>query len=303
MTPAGGPPAALSWRTARRSITLERAAVVGILNITPDSFSDGGRHFDAAAAVRAAHAMKAAGADLLDVGGESTRPGAQQPDEAEELRRVVPVIERLVAEVGLPVSVDTRRATVARQALAAGAEVVNDVSALAHDAAMAGVVAESGAGVILMHMRGTPETMDSLARYDDVVTAVESELMECRDAAVAAGIKPQHIVLDPGLGFAKTGAHNLLLIDQVQRLAALGHPVMLGPSRKRFLGALSGKEPADRDAATAAACVAGRLRGAHLFRVHDVAAAREALDVADAVLGSRAALSIPLSPHPTVPRL
>ncbi len=285
MTPAGSAPAALAWRTARRSLTLDRAAVVGILNVTPDSFSDGGRHFAAAAAVAAARAMQHAGAAIIDVGGESTRPGARQPDEAEELRRVIPVIEQ-IAGLGLPISVDTRRAGVARAALRAGAEIVNDVSGLAHDAGMAAVVAEAGAGLILMHMRGTPETMDQLARYGDVVAEVCAELVARRDAAVAAGITPQAIVLDPGLGFAKNTGHNLTLIDQVSRIAALGHPVLLGPSRKRFLGALTGKEAPDRDAATAAACVVGRLRGAHLFRVHDVAAAREALTVADAVLSA-----------------
>jgi dihydropteroate synthase len=289
VTPAGGgSPAVLSWRTARRSLTLDRAAVVGILNVTPDSFSDGGRHFAAADAVAAARAMQAAGADIIDVGGESTRPGARQPEEAEELRRVIPVIEQIAGQGGggVPVSVDTRRASVARAALAAGAEIVNDVSALTHDAGMAAVVAEAGAGLILMHMRGTPETMDEHARYGDVVAEVCAELVARRDAAVAAGIKPQAIVLDPGLGFAKTTRHNLTLIDQVPRIAALGHPVLLGPSRKRFLGALTGKDAPERDPATAAACVVGRLRGAHLFRVHDVASAREALNVADAILAA-----------------
>ena len=305
MTPAGGgvpSPAALAWRTARRSLTLDRAVVVGILNVTPDSFSDGGRHFQAAAAVAAARAMRDAGADIIDVGGESTRPGARQPQEAEELRRVIPVIEQ-IAGLGVPISVDTRRASVAQAALGAGAEIVNDVSALAHDPAMAAVVAAAGAGLILMHMRGTPETMDQHARYGDVVAEVCAELGARRDAAVAAGITPQAIVLDPGLGFAKRSEHNLTLIDQVPRLAALGHPVLLGPSRKRFLGDLTGKAAPDRDAATAAACVAGRLRGAHLFRVHDVASAREALNVADAVLGAGDVLSVPPSPRPPVPRL
>jgi dihydropteroate synthase len=278
------PPAAHSWRTARRSLALGRSAVLGILNVTPDSFSDGGRHLALADAARAALAMREAGADVLDVGGESTRPGAAQPDEREELRRVIPVIERLVTEVGLPVSVDTRRAGVARAALAAGAEIVNDVSGLTHDPAMAALVAGSGAGVVIMHMRGTPTTMDDLATYDDVVAEVAAELAGRRDAALAAGIDPEQIVLDPGLGFAKTAEQSLTLLAHVDRIAALGHPVMVGPSRKRFLGALTGRPVEDRDRATAAACVAGRLCGASLFRVHDVALAREALDVADGVL-------------------
>jgi dihydropteroate synthase len=229
------------WRTARRVLSLRRSCVVGILNVTPDSFSDGGRHFDLEAAVAGARAMQAAGAHVLDVGGESTRPGAAQPDEAEELRRVVPVVRRVVGETGLPVSVDTRRSRVAEAALEAGAEIVNDVS-------------------------------------------VAAELAERRDRALAGGIARGGVVLDPGLGFAKGPAHNLALLDRLASIVGLGHPVMVGPSRKRFLGAATGRPVDQRDAATAAACVAARLRGAQLFRVHDVAAAREALAVADAVL-------------------
>ncbi len=280
------PPAATSWRTARRVLTLDRARVVGILNVTPDSFSDGGRHFAPADAVAAAQRMRAAGADLLDVGGESTRPDAVAPEPAVELRRVVPVIERIVAEVGLPVSVDTRRASVARAALAAGAEIVNDVSGLAHDPGMAALVAETGAGVIVMHMRGEPATMDRLAVYDDVVAEVARELAVQRDRALAFGVAPEAIVLDPGLGFAKTAEQSLALLAGLEALAALGHPVLVGPSRKRFLGAVTGRPVAERDAATAAACVAARLQGASLFRVHDVAAAKEALAVADAILSA-----------------
>jgi len=280
------PPAAHSWRTARRALPLARAGVIGILNITPDSFSDGGRHFAAADAVRAALLMREAGADILDVGGESTRPGAQPPEEREELRRVLPVIEALAAEVGLPVSVDTRRASVARAALAAGAEIVNDVSGLTHDPAMARTVAEAGAGVVLMHMRGTPETMRHLAVYGDVVAEVATELAERRDAALAAGIAAESVVLDPGLGFAKTTEHNLSLLARLDRLVGLGHPVLVGPSRKRFLGAVTGRALNERDGATAAVCALARAQGAALFRVHDVRGTREALDVADAVLAA-----------------
>ena len=276
--------AARTWRTARRSLPLERSLVVGILNVTPDSFSDGGRHFEADAAVRAGARMREAGADILDVGGESTRPGASSPDEAEELRRVIPVIARLAREVGLPVSVDTRRSGVARRALEAGAEIMNDVSGLTHDPAMAAAVAGAGAGVVLMHMRGEPATMDALARYDDVAAEVVAELAARRDDALRAGVPAEAIALDPGLGFAKNVEHNLGLLYRLDQLVALGHPVMVGPSRKRFLGAVTGRDVGARDAATAAACVVARLGGAVLFRVHDVAAAREALDVADAVL-------------------
>jgi len=272
------------WRTARRGIPLDRPRILGILNVTPDSFSDGGRLATVDDAVRAGAAMREAGADVLDVGGESTRPGASAPDEAEERRRVVPVVERLAREVGLPVSVDTRRAAVAAAALDAGAEIVNDVSALSHDPGMAGLVAARGAGVVLMHMRGTPETMDEEALYDDVAIEVAAELAARRDAALAAGVGRDRVVLDPGLGFAKNAEQNYVIVNRLETLVALGQPVLIGPSRKRFLGAATGRPVGERDAATAAACVAARLRGAALFRVHDVAAAREALAVADAVL-------------------
>lgn len=272
------------WRTARRSLPLDTSLVVGIINVTPDSFSDGGRHFDPDDAVRAGLLMREAGADVLDVGGESTRPGASQPDEAEELRRVIPVIERLVWEVGLPVSVDTRRSGVARRAIEAGAEIVNDVSGLTSDPEMARAVADTGAGVVIMHLRGEPATMDAHARYGDVAAEVAGELSERRGRALIAGVAPEAIVLDPGLGFAKNVEHNLTLLNRLDAIVALNHPVMVGPSRKRFLGAVTGSGVAERDAATAAACVAARFRGASLFRVHDVAAAREALTVADAIL-------------------
>ena len=272
------------WRTARRTIQLERPCVMGILNVTPDSFSDGGRLATVDDALRAAEALRDAGADVLDVGGESTRPGAGAVDAAEERRRVVPVIRRLVAEVGLPVSVDTRRASIAAEALAAGAEIVNDVSALQFDPAMAGVVGAAGAGVVLMHMRGTPETMDAAATYADVAPEVAAELAVRRDAALAAGIAREAIVLDPGIGFAKTVEQSFSLVNRLASFVALGQPVLVGPSRKRFLGAATGRPVHERDAATAALCVAARLRGAKIFRVHDVRLVREALAVADAVL-------------------
>jgi dihydropteroate synthase len=275
-----------AWRTARRSIPLERSCLVGILNVTPDSFSDGGRHLAPADALEGARAMQQAGAAILDVGGESTRPGAGAPDEAEELRRVVPVVQALAAEIALPVSVDTRRSRVAEAALAAGAEIVNDVSGLTHDPRMAGVVRDAGAGVVIMHMRGDPATMDAHATYRDVAAEVAAELAERRDRALEAGIAREAIVLDPGLGFAKRAEHNFAVLDRLASVTALGHPVMVGPSRKRFLGAATGAPVDRRDAATAAACVAARLRGARLFRVHDVGAAREALAVADAMLGA-----------------
>ena len=269
-------------------LTLDRPRVMGVLNLTPDSFSDGGALPDVDAAVVRGRALAAAGADLLDVGGESTRPGAAEVAAEDEVARVVPVVRALRAAVDLPLSIDTRKAAVAREALAAGAAAVNDVSGLA-DPEMAGVVARSGAGLVVMHMRGTPETMQELARYGDVVAEVAEELGASLRRAAAAGIPPERIVVDPGIGFAKTAEQNLALVAGAGSLARrLGRPVLLGPSRKAFLGMLLGGVPAaERDAGTVGACVAGLARGARLFRVHDVRAARHALDVAEAVLRIR----------------
>jgi dihydropteroate synthase len=260
-----------------------RPLVMGILNVTPDSFSDGGRFRMPGPALSRARQLVAEGADLVDVGGESTRPGAAPVSAAEEAERVVGLVETLKRELDALVSVDTRKAEVARLALAAGADVVNDVSGLG-DPEMAGVLAAADCGAVLMHMRGTPETMQSLAVYGDVAEEVAAELSATLARAVAAGIDAERVVLDPGIGFAKTAAQNLALIGGIGRVAALGRPVLLGPSRKRFLGELLGGAPPEaRDAATVGACVAGLARGARLFRVHEVRAARQALDAADAV--------------------
>ncbi|MBW3569832.1 MAG: dihydropteroate synthase [Gemmatimonadetes bacterium] len=258
---------------------------MGILNVTPDSFSDGGRFLDPARAVEQARRMAREGADLVDVGGESTRPGAPAVSADEEAARVVPVVRAIHDVLDLPVSVDTRKAAVAREALAAGADVVNDVSGLG-DAEMARVVAPSGAGLVLMHMRGTPQTMQRLTDYGDVVDDVAAELAESLARADAAGIARDRVVLDPGIGFAKTAEQNLELIASLERIQArLGRPLLLGASRKSFIGALLGGVAARaRDAGTVGACVAGLARGARLFRVHDVRGARHALDVAWSVL-------------------
>lgn len=274
-----------TWSIRGRVIALDGPLVMGILNLTPDSFSDGGRFLALDDAVRRARQMAAEGADLIDMGGESTRPGAPEVSADEEAARVVPVLRALRDAVDLPLSVDTRKAMVAAEALAAGAHVVNDVSGLG-DPGMAEVVAPSGAGLVLMHMRGTPATMQSRTDYADVVDDVAAELAEPLARGEAAGIDRGRIVLDPGIGFAKTAEQNLELIASVRRLEArLGRPVLLGPSRKSFIGALLGGIPAEeRDAGTVGACVAGLARGARLFRVHDVRGARQALDVAWAVL-------------------
>ncbi len=279
------------WDTARGAVALDRPILVGILNVTPDSFSDGGRYTGRDAALAHAEELLAAGATVLDVGGESTRPGRTESVPLdEELRRVVPVVEALARSYpALVISVDTVKAPVADAALTAGAAVVNDVSALRLDPGMAGVVAAAGAGAILMHSRGSLLEIASYQHADyagDVVGQVIGELRAAIATATGAGISPGAIVLDPGFGFSKTVEQNVLLFDQLDALQALGRPVLVGPSRKRFLGSLTGLPPEERDRATATACALAWERGARLFRVHAVAAAREALALAVAMGGS-----------------
>jgi dihydropteroate synthase len=277
-----------AWQTARGAVLLDRPVLVGILNVTPDSFSDGGRFTGIEAALAHVEAMLAAGATIVDLGGESTRPGRTEavPTE-EELRRVVPVVEALVRRFpDLVISVDTVKAGVARACLSAGAAAVNDVSALRLDRDMAAAVSAAKAGVILMHSRGPILELSSYRHADyggDVVGVVLAELRAALALASAAGIAPEATVLDPGFGFSKTAEQNLLLFDQLPALQALGRPLLVGPSRKRFLGAVTGAPPEERDRATATACALAWERGARLFRVHDVALAREALAVVQAV--------------------
>ncbi len=274
---------ATGWRHRRGSIGLSTPILIGVLNVTPDSFSDGGLHLDPRRAVERAAEMVAEGAQVIDVGGESTRPGAIGIDAASEIERVLPVVEALRSRFDLPISIDTRRARVARAALAAGADIVNDISALG-DPEMAEVVADAGAGVILMHMRGSPESMQDDPWYGDVAAEVTEVLRSRLDYALRAGIAPECVALDPGIGFGKTYPHNLELIARLDLLAACGRPIVLGASRKAFLGALiGGAPPAGRAVATAAACVVGLLNGASIFRVHDVKVVREALQVAEAI--------------------
>ncbi len=268
------------WAISGAEISLEQPVIIGIVNVTPDSFSDGGQFDTVERAVAHAEKLKADGCRLLDVGGESTRPGAPPVAAADEIARVVPVIAELVRRGLGPLSVDTRKAPVARAALDAGAAVVNDVSGLAFDPALAATVAEAGSGVIVMHMRGTPDTMDELARYGHVAAEVAGELESAAGRALAAGIPDERIVVDPGFGFAKTPAQNLRLLDELATIVGLGYPVAVGPSRKRFLGAATGRPVEDRDRATAVACALAWERGARLFRVHDVATTREALSLA-----------------------
>lgn len=269
----------------------DRCGVMGVVNVTPDSFSDGGRWFDTTAAVKHGLDLAAEGADLIDVGGESTRPGASRVDESEELRRVIPVVRGLASE-GVTVSVDTMRARVAAQAVAAGAVLVNDVSGGLADPDMVPVVAEAGTPFVVMHWRGFSETMNSLAVYDDVVAEVVAELRTRVDAVIEGGIAPERLVIDPGLGFAKQAAHDLALVAHIAELRALGRPLLVAASRKRFLGhvlAGAGSTPPparERDAATAAVSALAAQAGAWAVRVHEVRATADAVRVARAVEGA-----------------
>ena len=277
------------WRTSRRAFDLtHRGVIMGVINVTPDSFSDGGAFNDAEAAI--AHSLRLAeeGAEILDIGGESTRPGSEAVPIEEELRRVIPVIEKLAGRTSAALSIDTSKAAVARAAVEAGAEIINDVTALRGDEAMAGVAAATGAGVMLMHMRGTPRTMQKDPHYDDVVREVADFLAERLAAARAAGIAADRLAIDPGIGFGKTVEHNLQLIAALGTFAELGCPVALGVSRKSFLATAAGcPEMADRDAPTAVLTSLGRELGARIFRVHAVRLNVQALRMTEAILGEK----------------
>ena len=256
---------------------------MGVVNATPDSFSDGGQYLARDAAFAQAERLAEDGADILDLGGESTRPGAPDVPPDEEIARVVPVIGALRSRgVQLPISIDTRKAEVARAALDAGADLVNDVSALA-DPALAALVAERQVPVVLMHTRGTPADMQSRAVYGDVVEEVASELSAALARAEAAGVRREQVILDPGIGFAKTAEHSLILLGAIPRLRALGRPLLVGPSRKSFIGAVTGAGVSERLPGTLAAVAAAVLAGAEFIRVHDIAPARQAGLVAAAI--------------------
>jgi dihydropteroate synthase len=274
------------WRCRERTITLgERTLIMGILNVTPDSFSDGGRFHDMDDAVRHVLQMEADGADIIDIGGESTRPGAQPVDEKEELARVIPVIAACATKVRIPVSVDTYKSTVAKQAIEAGAVIVNDISGLRYDPRLAPLVATTGAGIVLMHIKGTPRNMQQDPQYNNLLEDIRLYLQQSREMAVSAGVAGDSIVIDPGIGFGKRMEHNFQIIQELASLAVLKCPILVGPSRKSFIGNTL-KLPVDqRVEGTAAAVTACILNGAHIVRVHDVKEMKRVAVIADAIRG------------------
>jgi dihydropteroate synthase len=285
---------AMDWQTAHHRIDLAKPRVMGIVNVTPDSFSDGGRHADTAAAIAHARRLVAEGADLLDIGGESTRPGAAPVSVDEELARVLPVIAG-TRELGVPLSVDTLKPEVMRAAIAAGVDIVNDVQALRRPGALEAVAASPSVGVCLMHMRGDPRTMQQQTAYDDVVDEVATFLRGRLAALVEAGIAAGRVVLDPGIGFGKTVDQNLALLRRQRELLALGRPLLVGWSRKSTLGVVTGRAVDQRQPASIAAALAAVAQGARIVRVHDVAATVDALKLWDAA----GLLSVPeCAPHP-----
>jgi dihydropteroate synthase len=265
----------------------ERPLLMGIVNVTPDSFSDGGCYFDSEAAVAHAIRLVEEGADLLDIGAESTRPGAVPIDATEELRRLIPVVTRVAKAVSVPISVDTSKACVAKAAIEAGAAIVNDVTALRGDPAMVDVVAQAEAGLVLMHMKGSPQTMQEAPQYRDVVEDVAVFLSERAQHAIERGVARNRIILDPGIGFGKVLVQNLDLLAHLPRFTQLGYPLLVGPSRKSFIGQLTGQPVQDRAWGTAAVVALAVEQGAQILRVHDVAAMRDVVQVAFAIVRRR----------------
>jgi dihydropteroate synthase len=274
------------WKIRTRSLILgDRTLIMGVLNVTPDSFSDGGRNADPDRAYARALELEDEGADLIDIGAESTRPGSQRVSEAEELRRLVPVLKRLRGKLRTPISVDTYKAAVAVKALEYDAEIINDPSALTFDPHLARVAADGDAGLVLNHMRGTPETWAKLPSMKDVMGTIARELDASISRARRSGMEPERIVIDPGIGFGKRKEQNSEILARLETLAALGRPLLVGPSRKQFLGQSDERE---REFATAAAVTACILKGVHIVRVHDVKAMLPAAQVADAILAAEA---------------
>jgi dihydropteroate synthase len=275
----------LEWHLRDRILKLDRPPLImGIVNVTPDSFSDGGRFATTEAAVAHGLELAAEGADILDIGGESTRPGAEAVTLDEELRRVVPVVEALAGQVSIPLSVDTSKAEVARRCLQAGAHIINDVTALAGDSDMAGVVRGTGAGVVLMHMQGTPKTMQAAPHYDDVIAELLRFFQERLHDVTGCGIAAERIVIDPGIGFGKTGKHNLEILARLMEFQALWRPLLLGVSRKAFIGKILERPTGDRLAGSLAAVLYAQSKNAvQIVRVHDVRATKDAVTVFAAI--------------------
>ena len=273
-------------KTSRRKLTLgNKTLIMGILNVTPDSFSDGGLFYSQQKAVEHGLQMAAEGADIIDIGGESTRPGAMSVTASVELKRVLPVIESLVQQAKVPISIDTKKAQVAREAIAVGAEIVNDISALNGDKKMATAIKETGAAVVLMHMRGTPQNMQKgNLVYADIMGEIIAYLKKSSQTAVKAGIEKDCLVIDPGIGFGKTPEDNYKIIKSLSELKGLGMPVMVGTSRKSFIGKLTGGEPRQRLEGTAATVAAAIMNGCHIVRVHDVAAMKKVAAITDAIV-------------------
>ncbi len=278
---------ATTWRLRTRTLELpRRPLVMGILNVTPDSFSDGGQFFDAGAAIKHALRLLDEGADILDIGGESTRPNSTAVAPEEELRRVIPVIEAVRRErTEAIISIDTSKAAVASEAISRGAEIINDITGLIGDEAMTELAVASGVGLVAMHMQGTPQTMQDQPRYEDVVREIHEFLRQRRDALLAAGIERERICLDPGIGFGKTNEHNITLMSNCRAFHDLGCPLLVGHSRKAFVGKLIGDKAADRTAGTIGGALALAAQGVQIIRVHDVAAVRQALILFEACGG------------------
>lgn len=283
----------MEWGSHRLELG-RRTCVMGVVNVTPDSFSDGGRFLDSRAAIDQGLRLAAAGADIIDVGGESTRPFSEPVPADEEIQRVVPVIAALAKTIRIPISIDTTKAAVARRALEAGAAMINDITALRSDAGLGALAAESGVPVVLMHMQGEPRTMQVAPRYDDLVAEIRLFLQQAADAAEERGVPRARLIVDPGIGFGKTAEHNLELIRRLPEFAGLGLPLLVGPSRKAFIRRLV-KPEGDQDISpdhpavetgTQAAVAAAILKGAHIVRVHDVANTLATVKVADAIMNS-----------------
>jgi dihydropteroate synthase len=280
---------AIAWSVAGEELDISSGALVGVLNVTPDSFSDGGEFFDVADAIAHGCQMARDGADILDIGGESTRPGADPVGAVEEMRRVLPVIERLAGRTPVLISIDTYKSAVTREAVRRGASIVNDISGLQYDPALAGAVAETGAALVLMHTRGRSREMYENAVYEDVAAEVAHELEAAMVKAAASGVNRDAIIVDPGFGFAKRAGHSYTMLAQLSRLASLDRPILSGPSRKSFLKqAVGDRPPADREWATAAAVAASAIAGAHIVRVHGVRAMADVVRVVDQLRASSA---------------